>query len=80
LINAGQGRGYERRMRAVYNGKEITPELGHLDWIAWYLPLGKNSKTMILNTKAYQTKDSGIIENNDLYQGIEYICIRRYAN
>jgi hypothetical protein len=53
LINAGQGRGYERRMRAVYNGHEITPDLGSLDWITWYLPIGENSKTMILNTKAY---------------------------
>jgi hypothetical protein len=46
-------------MRAVYDGKEITPDLGNLDWIAWYLPIGDNSKSMLLNTTAYQTKDNG---------------------
>jgi hypothetical protein len=50
LINQGQGKGYERRMRAVYNGKEITAELGTLDYIAWYLPTGQNAKTMLLDT------------------------------
>lgn len=81
LINSGQGRGYERRMRAVYNGKEITPDLGTLDWIAWYLPVGDNSKSMLLNTTAFQTKDNGqIVKNNEMYQGVHYICIRRYPN
>ena len=81
LINSGQGRGYERRMRAVYNGKEITPDLGNLDWIAWYLPVGDNSKSMLLNTTAYQTKDNGqVVKNNEMYQGVHYICIRRYPN
>lgn len=80
LINAGQGRGYERRMRAVYNGHEITPSLGALDWITWYLPIGENSKTMILNTKAYQIKDGGQVIYGDEYQGVQYICIRRYAD
>lgn len=81
LINSGQGRGYERRMRAVYNGKEITPDLGNLDWIAWYLPVGDNSKSMLLNTTSYQTKDNGqIVRNNEIYQGVHYICVRRYPD
>jgi hypothetical protein len=46
-------------MRAVYNGKEITPDLGTLDYIAWYLPIGTNSKTMLLETPNYYTKDGG---------------------
>ena len=81
LINSGQGRGYERRMRAVYNGKEITPDLGNLDWIAWYLPVGDNSKSMLLNTTSYQTKDNGqIVRNNEIYQGVHYVCVRRYPD
>ena len=81
IINQGQGHGYERRMRAVYNGKEITPDLGTLDYIAWYLPIGTNSKTMLLETPNYYTKDGGqLTRNADNYQGVQYLCIRRYQN
>lgn len=81
IINQGQGNGYERRMRAVYNGKEITPDLGVLDYIAWYLPIGTNSKTMLLETPNYYTKDDGqLTRNADNYQGVQYICIRRYPS
>ena len=81
IINQGQGHGYERRMRAVYNGKEITPDLGTLDYIAWYLPIGTNSKTMLLETPNYYTKDNGqLTRNADSYQGVQYLCIRRYQD
>ncbi len=81
ILNQGKGQGFERKMRAVYNGKEITPGLGNLDYIAWYLPLGGNAKTMLLNTQAYYTKDDGNVVNDiQEYEGIEYICIRRYPN
>lgn len=81
IINQGQGHGYERRMRAVYNGKDITPDLGTLDYIAWYLPIGVNSKTMLLETPNYYTKDNGqLTRNADNYSGVQYLCIRRYQD
>ena len=57
LINQGQGHGYERRMCAVFNGHDITPDMGKLDWIAWYLPVGEEfAKTMLVNTSNYYLK------------------------
>ena len=82
ILDQGKGQGYERRMRAVYNGKEITPELGNLDYIDWYLPVIDQSKTMILNTKAYFEKDKGQSPEDDHidYQGVQYKRIRRFVD
>ena len=82
LINQGQGHGFERRMCAVFNGHDITPEMGKLDWIAWYMPVGAEyAKTMIVNTQAYYQKNNGqVFEEHDEYSGVQYICIRRYPD
>lgn len=82
LINQGQGHGFERRMCAVFNGRDITPDMGKLDWIAWYLPVASaTNKTMLVNTASYYTKNNGQIFNeSDSYSGVDYICIRRYAD
>lgn len=80
LINQGQGHGFERRMCAVFNGHDITPDMGKLDWIAWYLPVGEEfAKTMLVNTTSYYLKNNGqMFEEKDEYSGVKYICIRRY--
>ena len=82
LINQGQGHGYERRMCAVFNGRDITPDMGKLDWIAWYMPVGNSeAKTMLVDTEAYYAKNNGYkFTEHDPYSGVQYICIRRYAD
>ena len=82
LINQGQGHGYERRMCAVFNGHDITPDMGKLDWIAWYLPVGEEfAKTMLVNTTNYYLKNNGQkFEEEDEYSGVKYICVRRYPD
>lgn len=79
ILNQGKGQGYERRMCAVYNGKDINEqELGSLDYIDWYLPVIDQSKTMILQTLTYFKKDKGQTFEDDNYQGVQYIRVRRY--
>jgi hypothetical protein len=47
-------------MCAVFNGHDITPDMGKLDWVAWYLPVGEEfAKTMLVNTTNYYLKNNG---------------------
>lgn len=81
LNTTSKGKGYERRLIAIYNGQEITNLLGDLDWIKWYLPTGKSSKTMLADTNEYYVKNNGIIlKDNVNYPGNGYICICRYPD
>lgn len=81
LNSSSQGRGFERQLVAIYNGKEIDSSLGDLDWIRWYLPTGKSSKTMLADTSEYYTKNGGKILTEGInYPGTGYVCICRYPN
>lgn len=89
IINQGQGQGYKRKIQARYKGGIITPAIGKLDYISWYLPLeqkGNQAFTMLATSDEYYSENGGIytIPNNgketykiENYKGIDYIVVTR---
>lgn len=89
IINQGQGQGYERRLSVRYKGAIIEPDLGSLDYVAWYIPYeskNSNTHTMLVTNEAYWKENGGSYqaENGgpiiETYQGVQYIVIKRYPD
>lgn len=76
LINEGAGKGYSRHFKAMYQGGEITEDLGTVNWIKWYLPAG--SETMIISTDDMYKENNGAKTAEEYhYRGTNYIEITR---
>ena len=76
LINEGAGKGYSRHFKAMYQGGEITEDLGTVNWIKWYLPTG--SETMIISTDDMYKENNGAKTAEEYhYRGTNYIEITR---
>lgn len=69
INNEGLGQGYERKFKAMFNGAEITSDIGTLDWIKWYIPAeGPNKTSMIIMNEKQRTENKG----NDGDKSVKY--------
>lgn len=76
LINEGAGKGYTRQFKAMYQGSEITEDLGTINWIKWYFPVSQ--QTMIVSTDAMYSENSGKKSDEEYhYKGTNYVEITR---
>lgn len=82
INNQGIGQGYKRTLKALFNGAEITSDIGTLDWIKWYFPytgskLNQNKSMLIMN--GYFNENE--VEQKDYsYKGVNYWVVKRYPN
>lgn len=86
LINEGLGKGYTRYFKPMYQGAEITNDIGTINWIKWYFPkvstncaVNKAQTTMLNITQSMYTPEE-INENYYSYRGVEYVEIIRENN
>lgn len=79
INNEGLGQGYERKFKAMFNGAEITSDIGTLDWIKWYIPAeGRNKTSMILLNKDQRKENDGDVPNESAqYRNNDYWIITR---
>ena len=79
INNEGLGQGYERKFKAMFNGAEITSDIGTLDWIKWYIPAeGRNKTSMILLNKDQREKNDGDVPDKSVeYRNNDYWIITR---
>lgn len=89
IINQGQGQGYERRLSVRYKGAIIEPDLGSLDYVAWYIPYeskNSNTHTMFVTNESYWKENNGSYQGEnggydiETYKGVQYIVIKRYPD
>lgn len=75
LINEGLGKGYLRYFKAMYQGAEITEDIGTVDWVKWYFPI---ENTMLLTTEEMYSAEKGNVSNREYkYKGVDYVEITR---
>lgn len=79
INNEGLGQGYERKFKAMFNGAEITSDIGTLDWIKWYIPAeGRNKTSMILLNEDWRKKNDGYVPDKSVeYRNNAYWIITR---
>lgn len=80
INNQGIGQGYKRTLKALFNGAEITSDIGTLDWIKWYFPytgskLNQNNSMLIMNG---YFNDNEVEQKNYSYKGVNYWVVKRY--
>lgn len=80
INNEGLGQGYERKFKAMFNGAEITSDIGTLDWIKWYIPAeGRNKTSMIVMNEQQRAENNSEVPDKSVeYRNNDYwIIIRR---
>lgn len=84
LANEGLGKGYTRYFKAMYQGAEITKDIGTINWIKWYFPieatmLSTDESMYAANGGDYQEIDESKKKVNRIYRykGVDYIEIIR---
>lgn len=76
INNQGIGQGYQRKLKALFKGAEITSTLGTLDWIRWYFPYDKTQNRSMLIMDGY-FEDAESIPKRYTYKGTNYYIIER---
>lgn len=79
INNEGLGQGYERKFKAMFNGAEITSDIGTLDWIKWYIPAEGRNKTSMIVMNEQQRKENGgdVPDESAQYRNNAYWIITR---
>lgn len=79
INNEGLGQGYERKFKAMFNGAEITSDIGTLDWIKWYIPAeGRNKTSMIIMNEQQRKENKGDVADESVqYRNNAYWVITR---
>lgn len=79
INNEGLGQGYERKFKAMFNGAEITSDIGTLDWIKWYIPAeGRNKTSMIIMNEQQRKENEGDVADESVeYRNNAYWIITR---
>lgn len=79
INNEGLGQGYERKFKAMFNGAEITSDIGTLDWIKWYIPAeGRNKISMIIMNEQQRKENKGDVADESVqYRNNAYWVITR---
>lgn len=79
INNEGLGQGYKRKFKAMFNGAEITSDIGTLDWIKWYIPAeGCNKTSMIIMNEQQRKENEGDVADESVeYRNNAYWIITR---
>lgn len=77
INNEGEGQGKKRTLKAMYQGLELTPALGKLDFIEWWMP---TDFTMLNVPNEYYIENKGVRADDLHYNSVSYSSSTRKTN